>query len=246
MKKKNSLSPIIVVLIIIGAFAVFVFGTYGLLKLSEGKYYKKIDYETYENLVSTTSSFILYVGDDEATEEVLKVLAKENKIAFKKIDEDYAESLGLSSESLVVIKDGEIVDTLEESIIKTNVNNLLVNNGYLSKGLQEITVTDYLKLINNDKFVVFLGSSQCGYCTKYQPIVQAVVEKYNVEFYYINLYESTETEIKNLYDSSSWFTENDWGTPTTLLFSKGKIVDYISGYVEENVLVEFLKTNGVI
>ena len=38
----------------------------------------------------------------------------------------------------------------------------------------------------------------------------------------------------------------DWGTPTTLLFQKGKEVAYLGGYVDKEELIKFLKDNKVI
>ena len=39
---------------------------------------------------------------------------------------------------------------------------------------------------------------------------------------------------------------NNWGTPTTLFMYGEYVVDSISGYVEKDALVDFVKENFVI
>ncbi len=111
-------------------------------------------------------------------------------------------------------------------------------------GFTEITYAEYEeKVQNNEAFLVIIVRDGCGYCEMYEPIVEEVADEYKLPIYYINLTHLTSEESASLSTSNSYLKRNDWGTPTTLFMYGKNVVDSISGYVEKDDFVSFVKEN---
>lgn len=102
------------------------------------------------------------------------------------------------------------------------------------------------KVANNELFLVVIVRDGCGYCEMYEPIVEEVAGEYKLPFYYINLTNLTEEDSEELSSTNKYLKRNKWGTPTTLFMYGENIVDSISGYVEKDEFVSFVKENFVI
>ena len=80
----------------------------------------------------------------------------------------------------------------------------------------------------------------------YKPVVESVQSKYeDLSIYWFHTDKLSNADYSTLsgtYDISDTFK----GTPYTMLTYHGVLIDYISGYVDEDTLVQFLIDNGVI
>lgn len=111
-------------------------------------------------------------------------------------------------------------------------------------GFTEIAYKDYETKLSEEKaFLVVIVKDGCGYCEAYEPILKEVSTEYNVPINYINLSNLTQDEYNSLSKSNSYLRTKKWGTPTTLLLYGNAVVDSISGYVEKEELVSFIKEN---
>lgn len=111
-------------------------------------------------------------------------------------------------------------------------------------GFTEITYEQYKEKVNNNElFLVVIVRDGCGYCEMYEPLVEEVATEYNLPFYYINLTNITDEEREELSSTNKYLKKNKWGTPTTLFMYGENIVDSISGYVEKDTFVDFVKEN---
>ncbi len=111
-------------------------------------------------------------------------------------------------------------------------------------GFTEITYDQYKEKVNNNElFLVVIVRDGCGYCEMYEPVVEEVATEYNLPFYYINLTNITDEEKEELSSTNKYLKKNKWGTPTTLFMYGENIVDSISGYVEKDTFVDFVKEN---
>lgn len=99
------------------------------------------------------------------------------------------------------------------------------------------------KVKNKDKFIVVVEKTGCTYCESYAPVVKDVANKYSIPIYDINIAELSSEEYVAFGNSNSYLRRNKWGTPTTLLLSGDYVVNSISGYVEEEVLSDFIESN---
>lgn len=245
MKKfKNVFIVLIVILAIVGIFF--------LSKLGEDRYFKKISYETYENL-SSKGSVLLYVSSkgDKKDCKLIKEFAEENNLEIKYIySEDLTnkqkeELLGEDNQAFIYSKDGK-ANSYKDDINTSNLTTYLKNQGVLPKTYIEITMNEFSELLKSEYFAIVIGRTGCHYCDEYKPIMNEVINSTSVNIYYLDIANLDEAGYNTLISSSNYLSNNQWGTPTTLLFKKGVEVDHISGYVDATKLTSFLTTNKVI
>ena len=91
-----------------------------------------------------------------------------------------------------------------------------------------------------------IAQTTCDYCEMYKPVVESVQSKYeDLNIYWFHTDELSNSDYSTLsgtYDISDTFS----GTPYTMLTYHGVLIDHISGYVDEETLIQFLVDNGVI
>ena len=91
-----------------------------------------------------------------------------------------------------------------------------------------------------------IAQTTCDYCEMYKPVVESVQSKYeDLNIYWFHTDELSNSDYSTLsgtYDISDTFR----GTPYTMLTYHGVLIDHISGYVDEETLIQFLVDNGVI
>ena len=119
------------------------------------------------------------------------------------------------------------------SNIKENTNEIIENENEI-KNKNEF---DKIKKSNNYSIVVVI-SNNCPYCEIFKPILEDVVQEYNVNIYYLNI-------DSNFYNSVDLDT-SVYATPTIVIYKNGKVINNIMGYKEKNDLINILKKNGVI
>ena len=113
-------------------------------------------------------------------------------------------------------------------------------------GFTEITYSEYEEKMNTEApFLVVVVRDGCGYCEMYEPILDEVAGEYKIPIYYINMSNLSSEEYTALGTSNSYFKKNQgkWGTPTTLFMYGKSVIDSISGYVEKDEFVDFVKEN---
>lgn len=113
-------------------------------------------------------------------------------------------------------------------------------------GFTEITYSEYEEKMNTEApFLVVVVRDGCGYCEMYEPILEEVAGEYKIPIYYINMSNLSSEEYTALGTSNSYFKKNQgkWGTPTTLFMYGKSVIDSISGYVEKDGFVDFVKEN---
>ena len=111
-------------------------------------------------------------------------------------------------------------------------------------GFTEITYEQYKeKVASKDPFLVIIVKDGCGYCEMYEPIVEEVANENSLPIYFINLTNLSADDKEELATTNKYLKRNNWGTPTTLFMYGEDIVDSISGYVEKDTFVDFVKEN---
>lgn len=242
---KKYCNLIITILVII----VVIVGIFFLSKLGEDKYFKEISYEDYNTSSKNNSDTFVYFGSKEDTEtfEMVKQFANDNSLKFRYIytdeltDEQKDEVLG-DNENVLYYGD----NSYEGVFTSANIQQFLIDEGVLPKTFVTISMDDYVELMKEDYFVVVIGRTGCGFCSKYQPVMNEIIKSYDIDMYYVDIAYFDEGDYNTLINSSKYLKENEWGTPTTLVFKKGKFVEAFSGYAEKSTIVDFLKSTGVI
>ena len=113
-------------------------------------------------------------------------------------------------------KKGILITLLSLSIIA--VFGYIIYFISLPKTFKEITYEEYRQLVDSgEKFVLFIGSSNCSHCTTYKKTINRVVNDYHIDINYIDLSKLDEKQVANI---NSHFPFN--GTPTTIVIKDGE------------------------
>ena len=120
---------------------------------------------------------------------------------------------------------------------------------------KSMTISEYLdKLQDSEKSIVFVARPTCSWCQKEKPIIQKLMNKYNLTIYYLNtenfwdssIQDYSESGYKFINSSEPYKTEQSFGTPNTIIIQGGKVIDGVYGYVEEKDLKDLFVKNGFI
>lgn len=109
------------------------------------------------------------------------------------------------------------------------------------------SVSEWVNDSLEEKFTIaVIAQTTCSFCEMYKPVVESVENKYeDLNVYWFHTDELSNADYSTLsgtYDISDTFK----GTPYTMLTYHGVLIDHISGYVDEETLIQFLVDNGVI
>lgn len=235
------------IIITIIAIIVILIGIFFLSKLGEDKYFREISYN--ENTITASSNdFILFVSkEDSDTISSVKELAENESLKFKYI---YTENLTEEQKEEIL---GDNTSTFyygneefNNKLTAASVKQFLIDEEVLEPQYIEITMEDYQELMKEDYFVVVIGKTGCSFCSKYQPVMNKIVEEYDVKMYYVDIAKLTNDDYNTLISTTTYFDENEWGTPLTLVFKNGEYYNAFSGYAEKSTIVNFLESVGAI
>lgn len=113
--------------------------------------------------------------------------------------------------------------------------------------LNKISCNQYQDLTKaNEENLILIARPTCGYCTKFIPILEEIIEEYGITVNYFNTDALSETEVSDFYSSSSLFKSDKFGTPTLLLTKNSKIIKYNIGYMEKEATINWLKDAKII
>lgn len=100
-------------------------------------------------------------------------------------------------------------------------------------------------LSSTEKQIIYLGRPTCSWCNKIRPIYNYLVEKYDIKSTYINMDDISQSDQATIFDKLEIDTDS-FGTPYIVVIEDGKKVTEQVGYIPEEQLFDFFKTNGLI
>ncbi len=119
-----------------------------------------------------------------------------------------------------------------------------------------LTPSEILKKVKNkEKFILFIGKSDCPYCQKMLPSIQKAQSDYNFKTIYLNA-KSIDVDSNDYKELASFLDQKEtingetktFGefqlTPMIVAFENGKMKDGIIGYDTYDYLSEFLEKIG--
>lgn len=229
MKNKNTIISIVVVVLLL-------VGVYFLSNIANKSYLEEITFANYKELIKSEEEVYVFVSEDKDYEAGLKKLGKSLKKNIYYLD---ASALNEEYSKEVYGDDGKA------SVLFTYKKGEVVNKKDAT--LKYITVDEYLKISKSEGYnFIFIGSASCGYCVKFQPELKNVLLTEDANIYYLDLSTLTEDEMNSLYNSDSYFTTEEWGTPLNFLFKDGERVAVLNGYTTADEVINFLKTNNAL
>ena len=106
----------------------------------------------------------------------------------------------------------------------------------------EISYEEYKeKIDNNESFALLIWRTGCAHCETFEPKLDEVISKYNLKIYSLDISDLEEVEYEKLKNKT--FVS---GTPSTVIFEKGKKKDKLVGDKDKDTIIKFFKTNGYI
>lgn len=113
--------------------------------------------------------------------------------------------------------------------------------------LKMITCSDYNNIINGKKAnLVLFARPTCEYCNKFIPIIEEIVDKYNIEVNYLDIDTLSNKEAFEFYKSSDLLNINKFGTPMLAVIKNGKIKYHSTGYISKKEVINWLKVTNII
>lgn len=151
----------------------------------------------------------------------------------------------------VVVNNKTVVDSISGYADEDSLLEFLKKNGFVKNDvktfLNYIDYSSYSKLINSSKnSIIVVGQTSCGYCIQSKPVLQKIAKEKNIVINYLNITDLSESDSESFQTSLDYLKDNEWGTPLTLIVSKGNVRDSINGTKDYDGYMESFKNNGFI
>ena len=119
--------------------------------------------------------------------------------------------------------------------------SLTACNKKFSKGEVVTAYADEVleKLENKESFIVYVGYDDCQSCKEFKPILNQLIENYDITIYYLPTDDKqTEDQLNEI--QYNYFYRMYW-TPTTYIVEDGEVLAIKEQLIEYEELVEWLK-----
>lgn len=201
--------------------------------------YCQLLYPSLEDMKERYSFEFLDINTDEIMTEYM------NKIITD------LEITSVTTPYLLVVKNGEVVETQNGYLDYDQTFEFLQENGIISKtatlALNYIGMEEYKTILNGSKpEVVVIGQSTCGYCVHAKLILNEIADDKGIDINYLNISYLSNEEGAELEASLDYFKSNKWGTPLTFILKEGKAIDVLEGYTSLENYISFFERNGVM
>ncbi len=114
-----------------------------------------------------------------------------------------------------------------------------------NKHIVEISLDDFKeKMANKNTFVLYIGNEDCTHCVAYKPILESVLDEYDITIYHLDNSKLSDTEYN---DFKTYI--NITRTPTIVFITDGEeetTLNRIVGETSKENTIERFKTNGYI
>lgn len=181
----------------------------------------------------------------------------------EEVMEETNEDKGISKNTILII--GVIIVLLIAIIVSSNNNDNSSESKSLSlteitcdnetdnieqdadSKLNKVSCNGYEQLVKEEKDnLILIARPTCGYCVKFVPVLEEIIDEYDITINYFDIDTLTDNENKQFYNSSSLFSGNEFGTPTLIITNNNEIKKYSIGYKEKDSAISWLKENGII
>lgn len=122
---------------------------------------------------------------------------------------------------------------------------ILVCSCTKERHIKEINLDEFKeKIANKDTFALYIGNEGCTHCISYRPILEKVLDDYDITIYQLDNSKLTDEE----YNEFRTYI-NISGTPTIVFINDGEeetTLNRINGEVSRDTTIERFKSNGYI
>lgn len=111
--------------------------------------------------------------------------------------------------------------------------------------IKEISLDEFKeKIANKETFAIYIGNKGCSHCVSYRPVLEKVLEDYDITIYHI---DNSKLDNKEYAEFRTYI--NISGTPTVAFITDGEeetTLNRITGEVSRDATIERFKSNGYI
>lgn len=166
------------------------------------------------------------------------------------------ETVGINEDDFgtpltLFVENGEVLNQIDGYVDEKELLTILQKQEFV--GEEEQITLSYLDLDSlkktvdsNEKSVIVFGQTTCGHCINFKPVLMNIVDDKDINIYYINCNTVEDTDALYEYLENFEPFQGKWGTPLTIIFEDGEIVDTFSGETDYKTFVQFLTENEII
>ncbi len=198
----------------------------------------KSEKKNLNNAATKVGHALYYVNMDKVSKKELSSIEK---------DLAYKDKKSFEKDAIVVIKKGEVKDYKEDVLGNNNdIYNFLKDAGLSKfacevssneeyKNIGDVTYDQYKCLLESgDPFVLVVEQTTCGYCQKFNPIIDEYAGENNIPIYAIQVNTLSDEDRTEFQSSLTYFAENTgWGTPLTLAIKDKEVKMDLGGYTDD-------------
>ena len=111
--------------------------------------------------------------------------------------------------------------------------------------IKEISLDEFKeKIANKETFAIYIGNKGCSHCVSYRPVLEKVLEDYDITIYHI---DNSKLDNKEYAEFRTYI--NISGTPTVAFITDGEeetTLNRITGEVSRDATIERFKSNSYI
>ena len=111
--------------------------------------------------------------------------------------------------------------------------------------IKEISLDEFKeKIANKETFVVYVGNKDCSHCISYRPILEKVLDDYDITIYHV---DNSKLDNNEYAEFRTYI--NISGTPTVAFITSGEeetTLNRITGEASRSETIERFKSNGYI
>lgn len=232
--------------------------------------------QKYIEIIDKKDTQLLFLGRPTCSycvqfQPVIDALKKDYDFKYQYINTDELSSKGLSKilsklgidESefgtpyLSITKGGKVIAEQSGALERKELFDFLKEHELINKDAEykdeypNLTMIDYAQykelLASDQKSIIVIGQTGCGYCTQTKPVIDELAKKHNITINYLNITDLSEEDSSDLMTSTTYLKELDsFGTPLTIITQNGEVVDHLEGYNESSVFENFFKKQEII
>ncbi len=184
---------------------------------------------------------IYYLDNDDIDTADMKVIKKDLKYQDNSFKKDVV--LVIENGKVSSFKENDLTDaeTLRSFLVEAKLAKFAcdVTADQEYENLGELDYEAYNCLYESgEPFAVILAQTTCSYCVSYKPIIDEYVAENNLPIYIMEIDQLSDDERSSLLSSLSYFENNEnWGTPLTLGIKNKEVVSEISGFTEDEEII---------
>lgn len=266
----NEEKKLYILLGVIGAVIVLLFGINFLNEYNSKKYLEKFE----EAFTSEEQQMILLARENcsycQMFNPLLDYMAEKYNFEYLYVDANkltnkalstVLEKLNIDEEDfgtphLSLTKSETVIDDIPGYVDEQKLLTFLKKHGYADENaispLNYLSFESYKETIKSSvPEIIVIGQESCGYCMMVKPVLLSITDKYDIKINYLNMTELNNMEnsqevLTKFNTSLAYLSEEEWGTPLMLVVKDNEVVGHYNGYGSEESYINFLKEQGII